>query len=187
MAEYALIVNGVFREIKNFSQQPTNVPHKQVVWLPVVHETVEYDPRNQYVDSLTRIDPTQFTIYQVAHNISRDEMVQKVINERERRLQLGFAHDFGDSRGIHQIGTTYADMLGWDEVTKAASALVSLGLSTQTIDVVTDTGPVQVTAVEWLQVILGATAARQPIWAASFTLQAMPTIPADYAEDSYWE
>jgi hypothetical protein len=109
-----------------------------------------------------------------------------IIAERDRRLALGFDYDFGDARGVHRIGTTPADMTGWDEVTKGAQAALSLGQPTFAIQLVTDTGPVTVTALEWQAVLAAATAHRQPIWAASFALQAMNPIPADYADDARW-
>lgn len=106
--------------------------------------------------------------------------------ERERRLSAGFDYDFGDGRGVHRIGTTPADMQGWDEVTKVANAALMLSQAI-TIDVVTDTGPVAVTPTEWQQILLAATTFRQPIWHGSFALQAMDPIPADYkTNDAYW-
>lgn len=110
--------------------------------------------------------------------------VEGVLAERTRRFELGFDFDFGDARGVHHIGTTKADMEGWDDVTKACSALIGQG--SQTMTIVTDTGPAEITPLEWQQVIVAATAARQPIWAASFALQAMDPIPHDYTDDSYW-
>lgn len=109
-----------------------------------------------------------------------------VIAERERRLGLGFDYDFGDERGVHRIGTSAADMVGWDEVTKYANAMVALGDTASTITIVTDTGPTAVTALEWQSVLVAAGAFRQPIWQASFILQVMDPIPADYADDNYW-
>jgi hypothetical protein len=110
-----------------------------------------------------------------------------VIKERARRLALGFDYDFGDERGVHRIGTTDADMAGWDEVTKGAQAAINLGGGATTIiGIVTDTGPVDVTALEFQQILVAATAHRQPIWHASFALQAMTPIPADYTSDSHW-
>jgi hypothetical protein len=107
--------------------------------------------------------------------------------ERERRLQLGFDYDFGDGRGVHRIGTTAADMVGWNDVDKAANALSALGDNITTITIVTDTGPVDITSSEWMQITLAATAFRQPIWAGSFWLQAQNPIPSDYAaNDAYW-
>ena len=35
---------------------------------------------------------------------------EQVAAERDRRLALGFNYDFGDSRGVHRIGTTLADI-----------------------------------------------------------------------------
>ena len=109
-----------------------------------------------------------------------------VAAERERRLALGFAYNFGDARGVHQIGTTKQDLEGWDEVTKWSNAAIATGTPTATLDVLTNTGPTTVTATEWQSVLLAATAARQPLWAASFVLQSMNPIPSDYTNNSYW-
>ena len=115
-----------------------------------------------------------------------DPTADDVIAERERRFALGFDYDFCDARGVHRIGTTPADMKGWDEVDKSASAMIALGSGAAPIPIVTDTGPVAVTAFEWKQIILAAAAHRQPIWHASFALQALSPIPADYADDRHW-
>lgn len=110
----------------------------------------------------------------------------QVIAERKRRLALGFDYDFGDDRGVHRIGTTEADLKGWDEVTDIASADIALGNGSTAISIATDTGPCTVTALEWQSILVAAGAFRQPIWAASFALQAMDPIPADFTDDSYW-
>jgi hypothetical protein len=112
--------------------------------------------------------------------------VSNVITERQRRLAAGFDYDFADARGVHKVGTTDADMVGWDEVSKAASALVALGLPDQAISIVTDTGPCNVTAIEWQSVLVAAMQFRQPIFAASFVLQYSDPIPQDYADDGHW-
>jgi hypothetical protein len=112
---------------------------------------------------------------------------EQIAEERDRRLALGFFYDFGDARGVHHIGTTKSDLEGWDEVSKWSSACMALGLTTNTITVLTNTGPAIVTAVEWQQILLAATAARQPIWGASFLLQSQNPIPSDYMNDSYWQ
>ena len=106
--------------------------------------------------------------------------------ERDRRLALGFDYDFGDARGVHRINTTPSDMAGWDEVTKLAQALLNIGQTEQPITIATGTGVTQVTPLEWQQVMLAAAAFRQPIWAASFVLEAMDPIPADFADDQHW-
>lgn len=118
--------------------------------------------------------------------ISREVMIENVLSERARRLALGFDYDFGDARGIHRIGTTEQDMKGWDEVTKVTNAMIALNDTTSTINIVTNTGPTSVTAMEWQQVLIAAGIFRQPIWAASFVLQSMDPIPLDYMEDIYW-
>lgn len=112
--------------------------------------------------------------------------IDNVAAERDRRLAFGFDYDFGDARGVHRIGTTDADMKGWDEVTKASQAAIAIGAAATEFNIVTSTGPATLTALEWQRVLLAATAARQPLWAASFALEAANPIPADYAADSHW-
>jgi len=111
---------------------------------------------------------------------------QLVIMERDRRFSLGFDYDFGDARGVHHFGTTAADMDGWDDVTKLASAAINTGAQSTEIAILTETGPVSVTAQEWQSVLLASGQHRQPIWAGSFALQAMTPIPNDFTDDSYW-
>jgi len=106
--------------------------------------------------------------------------------ERDRRLAAGFDYDFGDARGVHLIRTTPGDMVGWDEVTKFAQALINAGQPTTLISIATGTGLVQLTAMEWQGVLIAAAAFRQPIWGASFILEAMNPIPADFREEAYW-
>lgn len=107
--------------------------------------------------------------------------------ERAKRLAAGFDYDFGGARGVHRIGTTLADMAGWDEVSKLAAALVATGAGSTAIQIVTDTGFARVTALEWQGVLVAAAQFRQPIWAASFALQSMSPIPDDYAANhDFW-
>lgn len=106
--------------------------------------------------------------------------------ERDRRLAAGFDFDFGDARGVHRIGTTPADMIGWDEVTKLATAAINLGAPAHPITILTDTGAAQITAQEWQSIIVAAGAVQQPIWLASFALAAMVPLPADFTDDAWW-
>lgn len=112
--------------------------------------------------------------------------ISDIAAERERRMALGFTFDFGDERGMHHIGTTAADMAGWSDVTTWAQAKIALGESSGVLQILTDTGPVTVTALEWQRIIVAATAFRQPLWAKSFVLMALDPIPANYASDSWW-
>jgi hypothetical protein len=112
--------------------------------------------------------------------------VDDVAAERDRRLATGFSYDFKDSRGVVQIGTTDKDMIGWDEVTKLAQAYINTSQPAQPIEIETNSGAVSVTALEWQSVLIAAGAFRQPIWQASFVLQAMDPIPADYADNEHW-
>lgn len=140
------------------------------------------------VELTTRIaDEAELTDVLRGHGLSGPLVAaEDVARERTRRLALGFDYDFGDARGVHRIGTTEADMAGWDEVSKGAQAAINLGEPDVVLSLVTDTGPVAVTALEWQQILAAATAHRQPIWAASFALQAMSPIPAAYADAAYW-
>ena len=114
-------------------------------------------------------------------------IAEKVVRERARRIALGFDYDFGDERGVHRIGTTEADMRGWDKVTKLSSALIALGQGSTEITIWPGATAVAVTALEWQQILVAAGVFEQPIWQASFTLQAMDPIPDDLTDDSYWE
>lgn len=127
--------------------------------------------------------PDGLTVTEPAKVLDEDD----VINERKRRLATGFNFDFEDSRGVHRIGTTEADLAGWREVTDFAQASInSGGGDSAVIGIVTDTGAAQITPNEWQVILLAAGAFRQPIFSASFLLQSMNPIPADYADDSYW-
>lgn len=107
--------------------------------------------------------------------------------ERERRLAVGFVFDFDDTRGEHRIATTAADMKSWvDEVTPYANALVATGDTEKTISILTETGLVEVTGLEWQEILIAAGEFRQPIWQAFFALIAMDPIPEDYVDDGYW-
>jgi len=109
-----------------------------------------------------------------------------ILTERARRLAEGFDYDFGDERGVHRIGTTEDDKKGWDEVNQWAAAMTGLGDTESTLLISTDTGPAYVTAPEWHAIVAHGATVQQPIWQASFILQAMETIPEDYADDHYW-
>jgi hypothetical protein len=128
----------------------------------------------------------EFTDEELAARAATPGTVDQVIAERERRLAGGFDHDFGDERGVHRIGTNARDMKGWDEVNLAAQTAVLLGDPGFAIEIRTNTGPATVTAAEWLAVLSGAGAFRQPIWQASFALEAQDPIPSDFADDSHW-
>lgn len=112
--------------------------------------------------------------------------VDDVARERQRRFDMGFVYNFGDERGQHLIGTTRTDLEGWREVTDIANAAIAVGQPNTSISILTNTGPVSITAAEWQLILIAASEARQPLWAKSFILQAMSPIPSDYTSDSYW-
>ena len=114
--------------------------------------------------------------------------VDDVVAERERRLALGFDFNFADARGIHHIGTTPDDMRKWmDEVTPLAQTYINAGQPNGEITIATETGIAVITAEEWQSILIAAAGYRQPLYAASFALQAMDPIPADFATNpAYW-
>jgi hypothetical protein len=149
-------------------------------------DSYQAPPGVMVVDAPEGFEPSRLEEYRFVDGALRLDRVVLVIAERARRFAGGFDYDFGDSRGVHHIGTTPEDLAGWDEVTTLSSAFINLGNGSATIDIVTNTGPVTLTATEWQSILVAAGLFRQPIWAASFVLQAMDPIPPDFADDSYW-
>ena len=112
--------------------------------------------------------------------------VDDVVLERSIRLAVGFDYDFGDDRGVHRIGTTESDMRGWAEVTDWSNSQTALGNTSATINIITDTGQVQIVPLDWMKILNSAGIFRQPIWEASFVLQKMNPIPDDYKDNKWW-
>lgn len=90
----------------------------------------------------------------------------------EQKLAGGFDYDFGDARGVHRIGTTAGDLKGWDEVEKIFAIASRMGDLAKTVTIATDTGVAVINLGDWNGIMLAAEAFRQPIWAASFAIQA---------------
>lgn len=162
-------------------------------YLPVVDAPPEYDadagmqieaPFADWMVGEVSVEAV-YVVEPFAPEVARANRAARVVAERARRLALGFDYDFGDGRGVHRIGQTDADLAGWTEVTTIAQARINKSDSTP-IGIVTDTGPTMVTPLEWQDVLEAAADFRQPIWTASFALQAMSPIPADFTDDSYW-
>jgi hypothetical protein len=174
---YAIInpsTNQIVNVVKYDNPPPAPLPGFDPTFIAVANDNVG---TNWTFNGSSLIDPA--TVPQTITPVH-------VQSERSRRFALGFDYDFQDARGVHRIGTTRADMEGWDDVTKLANALIDVGDTQTQISIVTDTGPTQVTAPEWQAVILYGAQIRQVIWAKSFALQAMSPIPSDYANDAYW-
>lgn len=149
---------------------PIILPNGDIVYCPVLDET--YGEIKFAAWMMDQPAPTE----------------QDVINERSRRLALGFNYDFGtpSAPNVQNIGTTPSDMAGWSEVTSWASAQIALNNTTSTLTILTNTGSVSVTGVQWMEVLNAASAFRQPLWTASFALEAMNPIPSDYTDDKWW-
>lgn len=183
----ARIENGAVAELRNIALEDVPV-HKRDQWLAVEGEPPAHNSGlERLVGPQLQVEETRVLRVWAVERKSIEEQREAVIRERARRLAAGFDYDFQDARGVHRIGTTESDMIGWDEVSKYASAQIASGNTTATISIVTDTGPTQVTALEWQSILIAAGQFRQPIWQGSFVLQAMDPVPEDYASnDAYW-
>lgn len=150
---------------------------------PATHKAVPSDPIDLDAKTSTRVweivPLDEDDLPPLAY--LKEDASSRIYAEREERLAAGFDFDFGDARGVHHVGTSEADMKGWDEVTKWSDAAIALGQADTTMTILTGSGPAEITALEWKQVLLASTAFRQPIWHASFALLAAVAGAADRA------
>lgn len=112
--------------------------------------------------------------------------LDQLSKERDRRLSLGITVDFEDNRGEHVIGTRNADMVGWEEVRRYATLLLSTDQPDTMLTIVTDTGKVQISPAEWQEIDMLISSYRQTIFLSYFDLTALSPIPTEYADDKYW-
>lgn len=152
--------------------------------LPVIDEQPSLLENQYYGEPIVVIE--EEAVRRIYPVLDRAVDIGELNEERDRRLGLGFDYDFGDSRGVHRINTTPGDMIGWDEVTKFAQALINSGQGGFLISIATGTGIVQLTANEWQAILIGAALFRQPIWGASFMIEQLNPIPHDFRDDAYW-
>jgi len=172
MTLYARVDGGRVLERRELSGIPA---HKASLWRPIVIE-------GSGTQEQVIVEPDRVRLVLSVPPVT----VGQVAEERDRRLALGFSYNFGDARGMHRIGTTKADLEGWQEVSTYAGALIDSGDLTTQIAIATDTGPCLVTAPEWRAVEIASASFRQPLWAKSFALMALSPIPADYTDDRHW-
>ena len=167
-------------------------PSISTLWTKEELETVGlFEPVDAGVESNKKIlsvsvQRLEGVVQYVYETEDKEVTVEDVIAERDSRLALGFDYDFGDERGVHRIGTTVEDKIGWSEVKDLADALIAVGDFETSIKIITNTGPVEVKALEWMNIILAASNFRQPVWQASFVLQTMSPIPQNFRDDSFW-
>lgn len=133
-----------------------------------------------------RFDRNTKEFVRIPRVVSQGERLEHIAIERAHRLAQGFDYDFGDERGVHHIGTSESDMVGWRDVDTMAFKAMARGEPNKAIHIATDSGPVTVKAQEWLDILDQAEQFRQPIWSASFAIQAMDPIPANFADDEFW-
>jgi len=112
--------------------------------------------------------------------------IANVDAERDRRLGLGISYNFGDARGTQTIGTTATDMASWQQVALWAQTKQTLGETTATTLILTNSGSATIVPMDWFKIADAISAMQQPIWAHALALYQMNPIPANYAADSYW-
>lgn len=175
------IYDGVTGEIQGIG----NVPEEE---LALAHERDGFKVLlGKALDADTqRVNPITLRPNKIAGGRPRHVALQEIAFERERRLNAGFEYQFKDKRGSHRIGASDMDWAGWQEVNAHATKAMMRGKPKTPLDIVTDTGPVTVTADEWLDMLDAIEAFRQPILLAAFRLAALKSIPNDVTSDSYW-
>lgn len=79
MNSYALLIDGIFKEIRQLSEKPLDIPHKNVTWHEVVHEfgNSEFTGLENNVWVIRTIDPSTLP-----------PPVPKYITSRQLRLFL---------------------------------------------------------------------------------------------------
>lgn len=149
-------------------------------------ETLTVDTDRKVVVSVREVVPFSEEEIEEIRNQVNAERRAGILEERARRIAMGFEYDFGDERGVHYIQTRPADEEGWKQADRWASAMTGLGDTESTLLINTSRGPVQVTAPEWHAIVAHGASVQQPIWQASFVLRAMDPVPEDYADDKWW-
>lgn len=87
--EYALIKNNVFSGINNFDSPPENIPHKNVVWLPVEYEDAVYDSRFQRLGQQKhRIEPTKVILFWEIETVPESEYANSIQQHIDSTAQI---------------------------------------------------------------------------------------------------
>lgn len=79
MTEYALLIDGEFREIRNYAERPVDIPHKAVEWYPVF--------RTSGPEAFSGLGDDQWIIQTIDPSTLPPEVPQ-VISARQVRLIL---------------------------------------------------------------------------------------------------
>jgi hypothetical protein len=97
MSEYALLINGVLKEFRYFAEQPQNIPHKDIVWLPVLREygePFEGIENNNWVIRISdpslnppsSITPRQCRLFLLQQGLLNQ--VEEIISQQDKATQI---------------------------------------------------------------------------------------------------
>lgn len=89
MNEYALFMNGEFVKIKKFTERPPHIPHKNVVWYPVVRETVD-NSTQQYTETIKTqtIENDTYVIRRTIQDLPQAEIDTIIESEKTENINL---------------------------------------------------------------------------------------------------
>lgn len=104
MEEYALLIDGVFKEIRTYDEKPVNIPHKNVTWHSVLREYGEqFEGLEQDVWVIRTTPPNTIPVFisarQVRLLLLQQNMltdVENMISQQDRATQISweYANEF---------------------------------------------------------------------------------------------
>lgn len=103
MAEFALFVDGAFREIRRYKARPDDIAHKNVNWYPVVRESVD-NSTQEYVDKSTtrQLEGDNYVIRVTIFDRSQAE-IDAAIETRKDQALLTVNQDYQSLKAVAQV------------------------------------------------------------------------------------
>ena len=90
MAKYALIQNGVYVKTMESKRQPVDIPHKGVVWLPVVYENIDNSVTPKTTITVNKIiEQDRYLIQSITRDLTQTEIDgQTEVHKNDALLKL---------------------------------------------------------------------------------------------------
>lgn len=131
MAEYALLIDGQFKEIRQYSAKPVDIPHKQITWHDVV--------RRMSASEFTGLEDDNWIIQTVDPSML-PPAVPKYITPRQCRLVLYQQGLLGNVEAMIQQSTEDV-RIAWEYASEfrrndplLAQFAANLGLTSKQLD-----------------------------------------------------
>lgn len=121
MAEYALVIDGTFVEIRQYDDRPPHIPHKNVEWFPVVRE---------YGEPFSGVEGDAYVI-RIVDPATLPPPVPVSISPRQARLAL-LETDKLDAANAAVAQADDATKISWEfanEIVRAEPGVVSFAAS----------------------------------------------------------